>query len=265
MAQRRHLRRGPASVGAGLASRLATTRPASRIVRGERMPLERAGAASGAYPRQLRSRAQLRRRETLERRPHAGTIVALPPENATATNSGHDRHACWLWVYRGRGLSRRSRARRSSGGSRPRCALCVVVERVRWVVELACLVVGEPGDASGGRVWEDRHAVVGLVDGERGGSAGGAFVLALALAAEGGSTFPVAKRAGRDAQLGGDGLLGHPLGEQLRGLPLLARSLLSAAALVGELLLRPRPRPPGRPPNGELPNQRRRFQPLTRD
>jgi hypothetical protein len=42
---------------------------------------------------------------------------------------------------------------------------------------------------------------------------GGAFVLALALAAEGGRTFPVAKRAGRDAQLGGDSFLCHPLGE----------------------------------------------------
>ena len=41
-------------------------------------------------------------------------------------------------------------------------AFCVVVvvERVGWVVELACLVVGEPGGATVGRVWEDRHAVV---------------------------------------------------------------------------------------------------------
>ena len=40
--------------------------------------------------------------------------------------------------------------------------LCVVVvvERGREVVELACLVVGEPGGVTVGRVREDRHAVV---------------------------------------------------------------------------------------------------------
>jgi hypothetical protein len=56
-----------------------------------------------------------------------------------------------------------------------------------------------------------------------------------------GRGFPVAKRAGRDAQLGGGLLLCHPLAEQLRRPLLLSSSLLSAAALIGELLLRPRP------------------------
>jgi hypothetical protein len=36
----------------------------------------------------------------------------------------------------------------------------VVVERVREVVELACLVVGEPGGATVGRIREDRYTVV---------------------------------------------------------------------------------------------------------
>jgi hypothetical protein len=45
---------------------------------------------------------------------------------------------------------------------------------------------------------------LGLAGRRRRSLAGGAFVLALALAAEGGRTFPVAKRAGRDV---GDGLL----------------------------------------------------------
>jgi hypothetical protein len=189
----------------------------------------------------------------------------------------------------------------------------VVVERVRRVVELAGLVVGEPSGAPVGRVREDGHALMlagawrarqvsavglffggqcgafafGLVDVDRGRlfcgrsrplgavaariiclSAGGrlepaerrrspvsgVFVLALTFTLEGGRCFPVAKRAGGDAKLGGDSLPCHSLAEQLRGPLLLSGSLLAAAALVGELLLRPRPRPPGRPPNGELPN-----------
>jgi hypothetical protein len=98
------------------------------------------------------------------------------------------------------------------------------------------------------------------IDGERGGSAapavccgsaggrrgwlpGGVFVLALELAAEGGRGFPVAKRAAGDGKLEGGLFLGRPLAEQLRRLLLLVRSLLSAAPLVGELLLRPRPHP----------------------
>jgi hypothetical protein len=76
------------------------------------------------------------------------------------------------------------------------------------------------------------------------GTACGAFV-ALELVAEGGRGLPVAKCAAGDAQLVGCLFLGHSLGEQ-PGRPLLSRSLLSAAALVGELLLRPRPRPPAR-------------------
>jgi hypothetical protein len=71
--------------------------------------------------------------------------------------------------------------------------------------------------------------------------AGDVFVSALAFALEGGRGFPVAKCAGGDAELGGDSLLCHSLGEQLRRPLLLSGLLLSAAALVGELLLRPRP------------------------
>jgi hypothetical protein len=71
--------------------------------------------------------------------------------------------------------------------------------------------------------------------------AGGVFVLALAFALEGGRGFPVARRAGGDAELGGDRLLCHSLGEQLRRPLLFSGSLLAAAALVGELLLGPRP------------------------
>ncbi len=68
------------------------------------------------------------------------------------------------------------------------------------------------------------------------------FVLALELAAEGGRGFPVAERAASDANREGGPFLGHPLAEQPRRQLLFARSLLSAAALVGALLLRPRPR-----------------------
>jgi hypothetical protein len=70
--------------------------------------------------------------------------------------------------------------------------------------------------------------------------AGGVFVLALAFALEGGRGFP-ARRAGGDAEIGGDRLLCHSLGEQLRRPLLFSGSLLSAVALVGELLLGPRP------------------------
>jgi len=73
--------------------------------------------------------------------------------------------------------------------------------------------------------------------------AGGALVLALELETKGGRGFPVAKRARTDAKLGRDLLLCHPLGEQLRRPLLLSSPLLSAAALVRALLLRPRPHP----------------------
>jgi hypothetical protein len=71
--------------------------------------------------------------------------------------------------------------------------------------------------------------------------AGGLFVVVLAFALERGGGFPVAKRAGGEAELGGDRLLCHSLAEQLRRPLLLSGSLLAAAALVGELLLGPRP------------------------
>src|SRR5439155_23347893 len=74
---------------------------------------------------------------------------------------------------------------------------------------------------------------VGVAGRRRGWLAGGVFVLAFALAAEGGRGFPVAKRAAADANLGGGSLLGHPLAEQLRRPLLLGGSLLLAAALVG--------------------------------
>jgi hypothetical protein len=57
--------------------------------------------------------------------------------------------------------------------------------------------------------------------------AGGVFVLALAFALEGGRGFPVARRAGGDAELGGDRLLCHSLGEQLRRPLLFSGSLLA--------------------------------------
>src|SRR6266576_2814367 len=79
---------------------------------------------------------------------------------------------------------------------------------------------------------------LGVVRWRRGSLAGGLFVVALALALEGGRGFPVAKRAGGDAELGGDGLLCHSLAEQPGRPLLLSGSLLAAAALVGELLLR---------------------------
>ncbi len=60
-------------------------------------------------------------------------------------------------------------------------------------------------------------------------------------AAEGGRAFPVAKRAAADADREGGLFLCPRLAEQPRRPPLLARSLLSAAALVGELLLGSRP------------------------
>jgi hypothetical protein len=75
-----------------------------------------------------------------------------------------------------------------------------------------------------------------------GSLAGGVFGLALAFALESGRGFPVAKRAGGDAELSGDRLLCHSLAEQLRRPLLFSGSLLAAAALVGALLLRPRPR-----------------------
>ena len=126
----------------------------------------------------------------------------------------------------------------------------VVVERGRRVVELACLVVGEAGGVTVGRVREDGHTLV--VAGERGGSAplgcssaAGAdrspSAVALAFALEDGRGFPVAKRAGGDAELGGDSLLCHSLAEQLRRPLLFSSSLLAAAALIGELLFGPRP------------------------
>jgi hypothetical protein len=171
----------------------------------------------------------------------------------------------------------------------------VVEERGRRVVELACLVVGEPSGAAVGAIGEDRHAVgfagggrarrvaedraqrrgglsmvsaagqaapavccgsaggrLGAAGGCRGWLPGGVFVLALELAAEGGRGFPVAKRARGDAEFGGDSLRSHSLVEQLRRLRLFARSLLSAAPLVGELLQRPRPHPPAAAGRGRV-------------
>src|SRR6266567_3507231 len=65
-----------------------------------------------------------------------------------------------------------------------------------------------------------------------------ALLRAFELAAEGGRGLPVAKRAAADAKHGGSLFLGHPT-EQSGRPPLLLPALLAAAALVGELLLRP--------------------------
>src|SRR6266536_115754 len=76
-----------------------------------------------------------------------------------------------------------------------------------------------------------------------------ALLRAFELAAEGGRGLPVAKRAAADAKHGGSLFLGHPA-EQSGRPPLLLPALLAAAALVGELLLRPSAR--ARPPVSEL-------------
>ncbi len=122
--------------------------------------------------------------------------------------------------------------------ARGRVGVVVVEQRVGRVVELACLVVGEPGGATVGRIGEDRHTVVvgdrwcaravalglcgitrGCLPGERllpagrirwaggrvgaprwgrGWLAGGVLALALEFALEAGRGLPVAKGAGGD-------------------------------------------------------------------
>jgi hypothetical protein len=93
--------------------------------------------------------------------------------------------------------------------------------------------------------------------------AGGVFVLALAFALEGGRGFPVARRAGGDAELGG-----RPLAVSFPGRAASPPAAVfgfapGAAALVGELLLGPRPAPARRPgvarrgPRGGRPRRRR--------
>jgi len=75
-----------------------------------------------------------------------------------------------------------------------------------------------------------RSTAAGVAGRRRRSLAGGVFVLALALAAEGGRGFPVPKGAASDANLAGGLFLCHPLAEQLRRPRLLSSSLLSAAA-----------------------------------
>jgi hypothetical protein len=70
---------------------------------------------------------------------------------------------------------------------------------------------------------------------------------------EGGRLLPVAQRPRSDSDRGGGLVLRPSTGEQPGGLPLLGGALTLAAALVGELLLRPRPRAaPAPAPEGGL-------------